>query len=149
MTLEEGMRLALAQADLAASAGEVPVGAVIAHGDQVLARAHNMRESLGDPTAHAEMLAIRQAAAVADERTLRQSVMYVTLEPCAMCAGAIRLARLGAVYYGAADERQGCCGSVYRLTEDPALGGLIPASGGILEDECRARLELFFSALRG
>ncbi|MDR0396174.1 MAG: nucleoside deaminase [Oscillospiraceae bacterium] len=148
MTIEEGMRLALAEADIAAREGEIPVGAVIARGGEVISRAHNRCEALGDPTAHAETLAIREAVRAAGARGLSDCVMYATLEPCAMCAGAIRLARLGGVYYGAPDERQGCCGSVYRLTEDPALGGIIPAGGGVLARECRARLAAFFGALR-
>jgi tRNA(adenine34) deaminase len=142
------MRLALAEADIAALEGEVPVGAVVVRDGEVIARAHNRCAASGDPTAHAETLAIREAALSIGARALPDCVMYVTLEPCAMCAGAVRLARLGGVYYGAADARQGCCGSVYRLTEDPALGGLIPASGGVLARECQARLTAFFNALR-
>ncbi|GHU68911.1 tRNA-specific adenosine deaminase [Clostridia bacterium] len=169
VTLDEGMRLALLEADQAALEGEIPVGAVIVKGDEILARAHNRCEATGDPTAHAELMVIRDAIKVNNvgqdavkvdnvgwgsdktgkvSRSLADCVMFVTLEPCPMCAGAIRLARLGAVYYGAADERQGCCGSVYRLTEDPALGGLIPASGGALARECEEKLVRFFNELR-
>ncbi|GHU74971.1 tRNA-specific adenosine deaminase [Clostridia bacterium] len=137
------MRAALSEADQAALEGEVPVGAVIQRNGAIIARAHNRCESLTDPTAHAELLAIQAAARVLGFQRLTDCALYVTLEPCAMCAGAIRLARLKFVYFGAADPSLGCCGSVYRLTEDPALGGFIPASGGLLEDECATRLSRF------
>ena len=143
------MRAALEEAALALALGEVPVGAVIACGGQIVARAHNERETGGDPTAHAEVLAIRRAAAALGRRRLEGCTLYVTLEPCPMCAGAIVMARMGEVVFGAYDERAGCCGSLYALTEDAAFGAVIPCSGGLLEGECRALLDRFFAAKRG
>ena len=143
------MRAALEEAALALALGEVPVGAVIACGGEIIARAHNERETGGDPTAHAEVLAIRRAAAALGRRRLDGCTLYVTLEPCPMCAGAIAMARLGEVIFGAYDEKAGCCGSLYALTEDAAFGAVIPCSGGLLEEECRALLDRFFAEKRG
>ena len=142
------MREALKEAALALEMGEVPVGAVIARGGEIIARAHNERETGGDPTAHAEVLAIRRAAQALGTRRLDGCTLYVTLEPCPMCAGAIVMARLSEVVFGAYDERAGCCGSLYALTEDSAFGAVTPCSGGLLEDECRALLDRFFAARR-
>ncbi|MDR3051465.1 MAG: tRNA adenosine(34) deaminase TadA [Oscillospiraceae bacterium] len=142
------MREALAEAALALEAGEVPVGAVVVRGNQMIARAHNAREASADPTAHAEMLAIRRAAATLGAWRLAGCSLYVTLEPCPMCAGAIVYSRLDAVFYGAADTRAGCCGSLYRLTEDPAFAHDVPAHGGLLAAPCEALLTRFFAAKR-
>lgn len=143
------MREALAQARLALAAGEVPVGAVVARDEEIVARAHNEREQRRDPTAHAEMLALRRAAQILGSWRLTGCTLYVTLEPCPMCAGAIRTARLACVWFGADDPAAGCTGTVYRLTEDPALAGpAVPAYGGLLAQECAELLEAFFQTKR-
>lgn len=150
MTRDERMMAqALEQAYLASVAGEIPVGAVIARGDEVIAVGHNRRELDGDPTAHAEVVAIRAAAKQLDSRRLSGCTLYVTLEPCPMCAGAIVMAGLQKVVYGAADPKQGCTGSVYRITEDPAFTHYCPADGGVLAEECQCVLDEFFSGVRG
>ena len=143
------MRAALGEAAQALALGEVPVGAVVVRDGEIVARAHNERETGGDPTAHAEVLAIRREARALGRRRLSDCTLYVTLEPCPMCAGAIAMARLGEVVFGAYDERAGCCGSLYALTEDAAFGAVIPSSGGLLEEKCRALLDRFFAAKRG
>lgn len=143
------MSAALGEAAQALALGEVPVGAVVVRDGEIVARAHNERETGGDPTAHAEVLAIRRAARALGRRRLSDCTLYVTLEPCPMCAGAIAMARLGEVVFGAYDERAGCCGSLYALTEDAAFGAVIPSSGGLLEEKCRALLDRFFAAKRG
>jgi len=146
---EAHMGEALKLAAQALAEGEVPVGAVVARGAAILGRGRNQRESKKDPTAHAELLAIRQAAQALGGWRLTGCTLYVTLEPCPMCAGAITLARLDAVWYGAADPRAGCCGSVYRITEDPAFSFTVPAYGGLLAAEGAALLEAFFQKKRG
>lgn len=148
MSHEELMRLALEEAGQAAREGEVPVGAVLARQGQVIARAHNLREQRNDPTAHAELLCIRQAAELLHTRRLNGLTLYVTLEPCPMCAGAILMARVGRLVYGAPDPGQGCAGSVYRLCEDPAFSHFCKSDGGVLEDQCRALLDDFFAERR-
>ncbi len=143
------MREALREAGMALSTGEMPVGCVIADPDgRVVARAHNEREALFDPTAHAEILAIRRAAAALGDWRLCGCTLYVTLEPCPMCAGAIVMARIGRVVYGTRDVRAGCCGSLYRLTEDPAFNHFAPADGGVLQGECQALIKRFFETSR-
>ena len=143
------MREALAEARLALAAGEVPVGAVVVRGDEIVARAHNEREQLRDPTAHAEVLALRRAAERLGGWRLTGCTLYVTLEPCPMCAGAIRAARLDRLWFGADDPTAGCTGTVYRLTEDPALAGpAVPAYGGLLAGECAQVLDAFFDGKR-
>lgn len=144
----EHMRAALAQAKAALDLGEVPVGAAIVCDGQVIALAHNERETTLDPTAHAEVLAIRRAAKKLGRRRLNGCTLYVTLEPCPMCAGAIVMAGIEHVIYGAADERAGCAGSLYALTEDPAFGAGIPSSGGLLAEESKALLSSFFESHR-
>ena len=135
---ERIMRLALEEAQRALDEGEIPVGAVIARGGEVVARAHNTRERDRDPAGHAEMLALRRAAQALGGWRLGGCTLYVTLEPCPMCAGAAGQARLSRVVFGAYDRQAGCCGSVYRLTEDPAFPWFVPADGGVLEEECAA-----------
>ena len=142
------MKAALAQAKAALDAGEVPVGAVIVCDGEVIACAHNEREALCDPTAHAEVLALRRAATRLGRRRLSDCTLYVTLEPCPMCAGAIVMADMGSVVYGAADTQAGCAGSVYALPEDPAFGKKIPCMGGLMADECREMLDVFFEERR-
>ncbi len=149
MRNDRWMALALEKAREAAARDEVPVGAVVIRGDQIIAGAGNRCKALGDPTQHAELLAMRQALHILKKQTLKGCVLYVTLEPCPMCAGAISLLRPDAVVFGAADPRAGCCGSVYRLTEDAALGlGTVPAWGGVLAKECGELLQHFFAKRR-
>ncbi len=130
------MRWAIEEAALAARRGEVPVGAVVMRGSEVLARAGNQRQSTGDPTAHAEIVAIRAAAAVVGGWRLDDMTLYVTLEPCPMCAGALWAARLARVVYGAADLKAGACGSLYNLCVDPRLNHELEVTPGILAAEC-------------
>lgn len=146
---EAFMRQALEEARIALEAGEVPVGAVVVHAGHVVAAAHNEREQRADPTAHAEVLALRAAASALGRRRLNGCTLYVTLEPCPMCAGAILMAGVDEVVFGAADPQKGCAGSVYALPEDPALGGFIRCMGGLLEEECAQVLRSFFDARRG
>ena len=142
------MEQALAQAKLALESGEVPVGAALVHDGQIVALARNEREALIDPTAHAEVLALRRAAKALGRRRLDGCELYVTLEPCPMCADAIVMAGVERVYYGAADEKAGCAGSIYALPEDPVFGKKIPCMGGLMEAECKAVLDLFFEQKR-
>ncbi|MCI7029230.1 MAG: nucleoside deaminase [Clostridiales bacterium] len=142
------MRFALEEARIAFAEGEIPVGAVVADGERVLARAHNRRETDADPCAHAEILALRKAAAHLGRWRLQGLTLYVTLEPCPMCAGAAEMSGLARVVYGARDAQYGCCGSVYRLTEDPAFPTYCPADGGVLADECAALVRQFFQNRR-
>ena len=142
------MRFALEEARIAFAEGEIPVGAVVADGERVLARAHNRRETDADPCAHAEILALRKAAAHLGRWRLQGLTLYVTLEPCPMCAGAAEMSGLTRVVYGARDAQYGCCGSVYRLTEDPAFPTYCPADGGVLADECAALVRQFFQNRR-
>ena len=142
------MEAALIEAKAALEAGEVPVGAAVVHKGEIIAAAHNEREALGDPTAHAEVLALRRAAKMLGKRRLNDCELYVTLEPCPMCAGAIVMADVGSVYYGAADPAAGCAGSVYALPEDPAFGKKIPCMGGLMEQPCKEILDQFFKEKR-
>ena len=142
------MRRALDQARIAFEADEVPVGAVIVHGETVIAEAHNQREMLNDPTAHAEMIAITQAAEVLGSWRLLECTLFVTLEPCPMCAGAIVQARIPTVIYGTTDPKAGACHSVYQITEDERLNHRATVMGGVLKDECRVLLQEFFAIQR-
>lgn len=142
------MRLALAQARLAAEHDEVPVGAVIVHGGRVIAAAHNQREQLQDPTAHAEMIAITQAAAALGSWRLQDCLLYVTLEPCPMCAGAIVQARLPWVIYGATDPKAGAVDTLYQLLNDTRLNHRVQTQRGVLADEASALLSDFFRRQR-
>lgn len=143
------MREALKLAREAQMAGEVPVGAVVVCKEKIIACARNERETSGDPTAHAEVLALRRAAEALGTRRLEGCTLYVTLEPCPMCAGAIVMAGIDAVFFGAYDPRCGCTGSLYDLPEDASFGRVIPCSGGLLEAECRLALNAFFDLRRG
>ena len=139
---EKMMRLALAEA--ARSGADVPVGAVVVKDGRVIAAAHNGREAAQGPFAHAEMLAMQRACEVLGQRRLHGCTLYVTLEPCPMCAGALVMAEVDACVFGAYDPRQGCCGSVYDLPHDPAFFHRVPCVGGVLEAECAALLRDFF-----
>ncbi len=145
---EAAMRLALAEAEAAVAHGDVPVGAVVLHGGRVVARRHNERERLGDPTAHAELLALRDAAAALGGWRLSGTTLVVTLEPCPMCAGALVAGRVGAVVFGAADPKAGACGSVYNLCVDPRLNHELPVVPGVLAEECGTMLTDFFADRR-
>ncbi len=143
------MRLALAEAQAAGAAGEVPVGAVVVQGDRVIARGRNASIAEHDPTAHAEIVALRRAAGVLDNYRLDDCTLYVTLEPCAMCAGAMLHARLARVVYGAADPRTGAAGSVLDVFANASLNHQTRVQGGVLAEEGGALLREFFSARRG
>ncbi len=142
------MKLALHQAEQALKHGDVPIGAVVVRGEDVIAAAHNERERLQDPTAHAEILAIREAARVCGSWRVLDATLYVTLEPCAMCAGAIVLARIPEVVYGAADPKAGACGSVLDVLGEPRLNHRPGVEGGVLAEESGALLRDFFAARR-
>jgi tRNA(adenine34) deaminase len=138
------MQQALAQAEAARELDEVPVGAVIVREGTLLAAAHNERERLNDPTAHAEMIAITQAAAALGSWRLDQCTLYVTLEPCPMCAGAIQQARLKQLVYGAEDPKAGAVNSLYRLLDDERLNHQVEVVGGVLAEPCGKILTDFF-----
>lgn len=142
------MEVALDEARAAAEAGDVPVGAVVARGDEVLARSGNAREQAQDPTAHAEILALRRAAVMVGSWHLEGCTMYVTLEPCAMCAGALVLARIDRLVYAAADPKAGFAGSLGDLTRDPRLNHLVEVETGVLEAEASELLREFFRQRR-
>jgi len=142
------MALALAEARTAAGAGEVPVGAVAVVAGRIVAARHNEREGSADPTAHAEILALRDAAAAVGGWRLPDVTLFVTLEPCPMCAGALVAARVGRVVYGASDPRAGACGTLYNLCADPRLNHELEVSGGVRAVECGAVLSSFFADKR-
>ncbi|MDB5346825.1 MAG: CMP/dCMP deaminase zinc-binding protein [Schlesneria sp.] len=142
------MQAALEQARTAFDEGEVPIGAVIVHNDRIIAAAGNQREQLKDPTAHAEMIAITQAAEALQSWRLLDCTLYVTLEPCPMCAGAIVQARIPTVIYGTTDEKAGACHTLYQITSDPRLNHRATVVGGVLRDECRDLLREFFAIQR-
>lgn len=142
------MRAALELARQAFDEGEVPVGAVIVHDGRIVGEGYNQRESLNDPTAHAEMIAITQAAQSLESWRLLDCTIYVTLEPCPMCAGAIVLARIPTVIYGTNDPKAGACHSLFQITEDARLNHRATVLGGILQTECKGLLQEFFAAQR-
>jgi len=142
------MQAALRQADQAAARGEVPVGAVVVSGGKIVGRGYNLREAKHDPTAHAEMIALRQAARKLQSWRLNGATMYVTCEPCPMCAGALVLARLKRLVYGCDDPRAGAVRSLYRLLEDPRLNHRLEVVSGVCAEECQERLSRFFDRLR-
>ncbi len=142
------MRLALAEAEQALAAHDVPIGAVAVHGGEVIGRGHNRREADHDPTAHAEMLALRQAAHALGRWRLDGVTLYCTLEPCPMCAGAMVLARLPRLVYAAVDPKAGAAGSVIDLLRHPRLNHRVEVAGGLLADEATDQLQEFFRHLR-
>lgn len=142
------MQAALAEATLAEHLGEVPVGAVIVHAGAIIGRGHNLRESSNDPTTHAEMIAIRGAAAELASWRLLDCTLYVTLEPCVMCMGAIILARIPRLVYGCRDPRAGAVGSIYNLAEDQRFNHRVDVTEGVLQQECSGQLKDFFRRLR-
>jgi tRNA(adenine34) deaminase len=147
-TDEDFMRMALAEAEKAAVCGETPVGAVLVIAGDVIAVAHNMRETWQDPTAHAESLVLREAAARLGRWRLQDATLYVTLEPCLMCAGALVLARVNRLVYGCRDPKAGALGSVYDVVRDGRLNHVYRITPGVLETECRKILSGFFEKLR-
>lgn len=145
---ERWMRSALKLAQYAYQEGEVPVGAVIVHNNEIIAEGYNQRETLNDPTAHAEMIAITQASESLESWRLLDCTMYVTLEPCPMCAGAIVLARIPTVVYGTTDPKAGACHSLFQITDDPRLNHRATVLGGVLQPDCKEILQQFFAEQR-
>ena len=145
---ERYMRMALAEARAALDHGDVPVGAVIVRDGVVIARAHNQRELLNDPTAHAEIIALTQASSALGAWRLTACAVYVTVEPCVMCAGALVQARVARLVYGADDPKAGACLSLYRIPEDERLNHRIPVVSGVLAAECAELLREFFQTRR-
>ena len=143
------MQAAIAEAEQALGEGEMPVGCVILRDGAIIARGHNLRAQTGDPTAHAEIVAIRRAARETGDWRLEGCTLYVTLEPCPMCAGAISQARVSRLVYGAPDAQYGCAGSVYRIPEDPAFNHFCKSEGGVMAEECAALIRRFFEKRRG
>ena len=143
------MELALAEAAVAAGEDEVPIGCVVIHPDYgVIAAAHNQKEQLQDPTAHAEVIALTRAAAHLKSWRLEKCILYVTLEPCPMCAGAVVQARVPVVVYGCTDPKAGACHTLYQITSDPRLNHRCTVVGGVLAEPCAAVLSQFFAAKR-
>jgi tRNA(adenine34) deaminase len=145
---EDAMALAVAEAQAAFQQGEVPVGAVALIGGKIVAARHNEREAAGDPTAHAEILALRDAAATVGGWRLAELTLVVTLEPCPMCAGAVVASRLGRLVFGATDPRAGACGTLYNLCADPRLNHEMPITAGVRAERCGALLTSFFAGKR-
>lgn len=142
------MRHALEEAREAYKRGEIPVGAIVVHNGKIIARAHNEKESYQDATAHAEMLALQRAARHLGHWRLNESVLYCTLEPCVMCAGAMVNVRLGHLVYGVTDPKAGSAGSIYDIVRSPALNHQVVVEGGVLKEECSELLKRFFASLR-
>jgi len=142
------MELALREAERAYEENEVPVGALIIHGNQIVGKGHNQMEQLQDPTAHAEMIAITAAAAGLGSRRLEQCTLYVTLEPCPMCAGAIVQARIPTVVFASYDPKAGACGTLYNILEDKRLNHTAHVIAGVSEEQSSALLKAFFGAIR-
>lgn len=143
-----GMRTALEEAGKALRENEVPVGAALFLEDKLLWADHNRREALNDPTAHAEMLCMKNGATALGDWRLKDCTLYVTLEPCPMCSGALLMSRLGRCVFGTADPKAGCCGSIYDLPADPLLHGTTIWEHGVLETDCKAILNRFFNMKR-
>nr|MBO2494042.1 tRNA adenosine(34) deaminase TadA [Clostridia bacterium] len=148
LLLEHFMQQALVEAQKAYDMGEVPIGAVIVKDGEVIARGHNLRETEKDPTLHAEMVAIREAAKHLGGWRLTGCELYVTIEPCPMCAGAIIQARIQRVVFGALDPKAGCAGSLYNLLQDPRFNHRVEVISGVMEEECRRIMQEFFRERR-
>lgn len=142
------MRMAIDQAFLAEENGDVPIGAVIVYEGRIIAKAHNQRQLLNDPTAHAEMIALTQAAEAVGNWRLHGCTIYVTLEPCTMCAGALVLARIDRLVFGTDDPKAGACGSLYNVVQDSRLNHQVDISAGILAEDCKIQLQAFFQRRR-
>lgn len=145
---EQYMRIAIDQAKIAEENGDVPIGAVIVHQNQIIAKAYNQREQLQDPTAHAEIIALTQAAAALENWHLNGCTIYVTLEPCPMCAGALVLSRMDRLVYGCDDPKTGAIKSLYNIVTDNRLNHQLEVTSGVLADECAKQLQEFFRKKR-
>ena len=145
---DQYMRIAIEQAKIAEENGDIPIGAVIVYKNQIIAKAYNQREQLADPTAHAEIVALTQAAAFVESWRLNGCTMYVTLEPCPMCAGALVLARVDRLIYGCDDPKAGACKSLYNIVQDERLNHRLEVTSGVLQEQCRQQLQEFFSRRR-
>ncbi len=145
---ERYIRLAIDQAAIAEANGDVPIGALIVHQGLIVAKAYNEREQLKDPTAHAEIIALTQAAASLESWRLEGCTLYVTLEPCCMCAGALVLARIDRLVYGCDDPKAGACNSLYNIVQDPRLNHRLDVTRGVLARECSEQLRAFFQRKR-
>jgi len=146
--MKKYMNEAIKEAKIAVAQGEIPIGAVIIKNDQIIGRGHNMTESLKDPTAHAEMIAIRSASKALGGWRLLDCQMYVTTEPCSMCAGAIVWSRLSKLYIGTMDTKGGACGSIFNIVQDKRLNHYVEVEIGIMEQECKHIMQEFFKQLR-
>ena len=142
------MRMAIDQAYIAEENGDVPIGCIIVYENRVIAKAYNQREQLHDPTAHAEIIALTQAAEFIGNWRLQGCIIYVTLEPCPMCAGALVLGRLDRLVYGTDDPKTGAVKSLYNIVQDDRLNHRLEVTGGVLEDDCRKQLQDFFRRRR-
>ncbi len=142
------MQLAIEQAKIAEENGDVPIGAVIVYQNQIIGKAYNQRQQLQDPTAHAEIIALTQAAAALESWRLNGCTMYVTLEPCPMCAGALVLARMDRLVYGCDDSKTGAVKSLYNIVQDERLNHRLEVTSGVLQEQCREQLQEFFSKRR-
>lgn len=145
---EQYMRMAIVQAQIAEENGDVPIGAVIVHNNTIIAKAYNQREQLQDPTAHAEIIALTQAATALENWHLNDSTIYVTLEPCCMCSGALVLARMKRLVYGCDDPKTGAVKSLYNIVQDKRLNHQVDVTSGVLAEECSALLQEFFKKRR-
>jgi len=142
------MRMAIEAARIAEGNGDIPIGAVIVLENKIIAKAYNQREQLADPTAHAEIIALTQAAAALENWHLNGCTMYVTLEPCPMCAGALVLSRMDRLVYGCDDPKSGACGSLYNIVADERLNHRLEVTSGVLAEQCREQLQNFFQQRR-
>jgi len=142
------MRVAIEAAGIAEENGDVPIGAVIVYKNQIIAKAYNQRQQLQDPTAHAEIIALTQAAAFMENWHLNGCTIYVTLEPCPMCAGALVLSRMDRLVFGCDDPKAGACKSLYNIVQDERLNHKLEVTSGVLEEQCREQLQRFFARRR-
>lgn len=145
---QQFLKIAIEQAKIAEDNGDVPIGAVIICKDKIIAKAYNQREQLQDPTAHAEIIALTQAAASMESWRLVDCTIYVTLEPCPMCAGALVLSRMDRLVYGCDDPKTGACKSLYNIVQDKRLNHHLEVTSGVLQDECSQQLQKFFAKRR-
>jgi len=145
---QQYLRAAITAAKIAEENGDVPIGAVIVYQNNIIARAYNQREQLADPTAHAEIIALTQAAAALENWHLHGCTMYVTLEPCPMCAGALVLSRMDRLVYGCDDPKAGACKSLYNIVTDGRLNHRLEVTTGVLQEQCRRQLQEFFAKRR-
>lgn len=145
---EQYMLEAIKAAEIAEENGDVPIGAVIVYENQIIGRAYNQREQLADPTAHAEIIALTQAAAFLESWRLNDCTMYVTLEPCPMCAGALVNSRIDRLVYGCSDPKTGACKTLYNIVQDERLNHRLEVTSGVLQEQCRKQLQEFFAKRR-